>query len=323
MSGSAWSEEEVRGAVGAYFALLAKQQAGERPNKAEVYRALAERFSRSPKSFERKFQNISAVLFEQRLPYCDGLKPFHNHQRLLKLMVLDHLDRSPLPPVEPHEVLFSKLKGLGDVEVPGKGAGRYGLALEKALGIEPNSSKDADFMGIELKTKHGSTLQTLFSRAPSTFLSGGDRRSFFEEHASYDDKRCRPSLYTSFSSRPDTLGFSLGVDGHFVRAYRNGHAVLEYAAEQLEDALLSKHSQTAFVAVSSRKNDGPERMRIESVRYCKWPSILRFLTLVEEGAIFLDLTMSADGERVRDHGFLWRIRSDDIERLYLRTVSVA
>lgn len=58
------------------------------------------------------------------MPYCDGLKPFHNYQRLLKLMVLDHLDRTPVPPVETHEILFSKLRGLGQVEVVGGGSGQ-------------------------------------------------------------------------------------------------------------------------------------------------------------------------------------------------------
>ena len=104
---AAWTEAEVKGAVQAYFDLLALESKQGSSNKSEVYRKLARRFPvRSPKAFERKFQNISAILYEQNLPYCSGLKPFGNYQRLLKLMVLDHLDKTPVPSVEPHEIIF-------------------------------------------------------------------------------------------------------------------------------------------------------------------------------------------------------------------------
>ena len=317
-----WTEKEVRAAVDAYFRLLAIQQDGGTTNKAEIYRELGRKYSRSPKSFERKFQNISAILFEQHLPYCDGLKPFHNYQRLLKLVVLDHLDRCPIPAVESHEILFSKLGGLGHIKVVGNGSGRYGLALEHALGIKANSSKIADFMGIELKTKHGKTLQTLFSRVPTRYLQGGDRAVFFDKHSSYDAKRSRRALYTSFSNKPDTLGFALNVKGLRVEVTRSGASVLEYDAERIEEVLLSKHSQTAFISVLPTKKDGKETITIDSVRYCKWPSILRFLSLVDAGEIFLDFTLSEKGGKLKDHGFLWRIRSESIDRLYLHSEAV-
>lgn len=317
-----WSEDEVAAAVRAYFDLLADEQHRRTVNKAAVYRELASKFPRSAKSFELKFQNISAVLFEQRLPFCSGLKPRHNYQTLLKLMVLDHLDRTPLPAVEPHEILFSKLRALGTIKVSGKGSGRFGRALEDALGIDANSSKDADFMGIELKTKQGKSLQTLFSRVPSRYVQHDGRPAFFDAHCSYDEKRNRRALYTSFSSKPDTLGFSLQVNGHCIEAIRRGEVVLEYDAEHIEAALLSKHSQTAYISLRSKPREGGEECSIESVTYCKWPSILRFLVLVSSGEIFLDLTLSESGRRIKDHGFLWRIRPESIAQLYLSTKSV-
>lgn len=131
--------------MSAYLALLKAEQAGEATNKKEIYRDLSNRFpNRVPKAFELKFQNISAILYEQRLSYCSGLKPRFNYQRLLKLVVLDALDRSPIPAVEPHEILFAKLREIcerGPIPVTKDGAGRYGLAIEHALGIQQNSDK--------------------------------------------------------------------------------------------------------------------------------------------------------------------------------------
>jgi len=40
-------------------------------------------------------------------------------------------------------------------------------------------------------------------------------------------------------------------------------------------------------------------------------------TLVQVGRIYLDFTLSKIGDKVKDHGFLWRIPSSAITDLYL------
>lgn len=317
-----WSEEEARAAVSAYFKLLHAEQNRTHVNKAKLYRELSERFpNRPPKAFERKFQNISAVLYEQRLPYCSGLKPSHNYQRLLRLLVLDQLDRSPLPAVEPHEILFTKLRELsarGPISVRKNGAGRFGLAIEEALGIKQNSDKSADFMGIELKTKSDGSLQTLFSRTPSRYVEDPDKQAMFRRHCYYDGTRHRRALYTSFSKEPDSLGFRLAASDRAIRVLRGRKTVLEYDTEALEEALLSKHTQTAFLLLARARVNGAEACTLEGVRYCKWPSIIRFVRLISSGDVFLDFTMSEVARGViKDHGFLWRIRGEAVDQLYL------
>ena len=295
-------------------------------NRAELYRRLAGEYPRSAKAFARKFQNVSAVLYEHRLPFCVGIKPSGNYQNLLKLLVLDHLNRSPRPAVEPHEILLQRLRVLhyaGPIPVNAKGAGRYGLAVEEALGIPPNSSKAPDFMGIELKTKRDRSLQTLFSRTPTRYVKDGGKAAFFEEHHYFDVKRNRKALYTSFTRSPDSLGFSLRSERSQVKVRRAGVTLLSYDAEVLEAALLSKHMQTAFIAISASKKRGRESCTIDRAVYCKWPSIIRFMRLISDGKVFLDLTMSetADG-RIKDHGFLWRVKGDALDELYLSTESL-
>lgn len=317
-----WTENEARAAVSEYFTLLNAEQSGRKVNKAALYRSLSKRFPRrQPKAFELKFQNISAILYQQRLPYCSGLKPRFNYQRLLRLVVLDHLDRSPLPAVEPHEILFGKLRELrkqGPIRVRKSGAGRFGLAIEEALGIPQNSDKAADFMGIELKSKSDGSLQTLFSRTPSRFVEDEDKAAMFRRHSYIDSARARRALYTSFSSKPDSLGFRLTASAQVIRILRDDRVVLEYDAELIEQALLSKHSQTAFITLTRCLSDGAQSCTLEAVTYCKWPSIIRFIRLVESGDIYLDFTMSEDANGlVNDHGFLWRVRNSSLPKLYL------
>ena len=316
-----WSEQQIKATVRAYFELL-KQQLREIPVvKKAIYDNLSKKFKeRSNKAFEAKFQNISAILYEQNLPYCDGLKPRFNYQNLLKLVVLDHLKRNPTPLQEPHEILFRKLTELktkGYLAVVGKGSGRYGLTIEHHLGIPPNSDKQADFMGIELKTKHSKTLQTLFSRVPNKYIACKNKSELVSNYGYEDKPRHRKALYTSFNASGDSLGFTLSVIGNKIVVKNKGNRILEYDPESIEMALLLKHSQTAFINLSVRKHQGKDECCPESALYCKWPSIIRFLKLISSGDIYLDFTLSQANGRTRDHGFLWRIRTDALPMLYL------
>ena len=225
--------------------------------------------------------------------------------------------------LEPYQILCQELQRVretGPVEVTGRGSGRFGIAIEGALGISQNSSKAPDFMGIELKTKSRGTLQTLFSRTPSRYLVDGGKAGFFERFSYEDIKRERRALYTSFSSRPDSLGFFLrAVDGK-VEVCHGVEALAEYDLARLEEALLSKLNQTVFLRLETSKVEGIEYCEVVEAIYCKQPSILRFIKLVASGMVFLDFTLSMKrGSTLKDHGFLWRVKGDALEQVYLFT----
>jgi MvaI/BcnI restriction endonuclease family protein len=255
------------------------------------------------------------------LPYCSGLKPRFNYQKLLRLIVLEFIDRMAMPVLAPQEILaqrLGELRARGLLRAKSGGSGRFGLAIEAYLGIPQNSNKNADFMGIELKTKHtGTGLQTLFSRTPTRYTGAINKSDLFRRYSYRDDKRDRRALYTSFSSSPDTLGFYPVPNNDTITITNDGESLAEYDAEAIESALLLKHSQTAFVAVKKETVDGEERFRVVSARYCKWPSIICFVRLIKAGKVNLDFTMSEKCGKIRDHGFPWRIRSEALPELFL------
>lgn len=323
MKAHSWNENEIKDAIAEYFKMLEAQQNRLSVNKLEVYRNLSKAHpSRSPRAFERKFTNISAILYEEKLPFVDGLLPSNNYQRLLRLLVLDHLDRNRTPSYIPKEILKEKVLSLyrkGTLKVQGGGSGRYGLAVEKYLGVPQNSSKSADFMGIELKTSTGKTLQTLFSRIPTEFLDCENKRDLVLKHGYYDIKRERQALYTSFSSKGDSLGFSLKTDRDDVFVIKNNKKILSYEAETLEEALLSKHSETAFIKIDTFKQEDEECFKLEKMVYGRWPSIIKFMRLIDQGRVYLDFTLSIKNDKVRDHGFCWRIDPEAFDDLFLET----
>jgi len=64
-----WNENEIKTTVKEYFRLLKLEQSGKSFVKKVIYQKLHEANPRrSLKSYEFKFQNISAVLYEQKLP---------------------------------------------------------------------------------------------------------------------------------------------------------------------------------------------------------------------------------------------------------------
>ncbi len=319
-----WEEVEIKAAVVAYFELLDAQKNFVPINKSEIYRKLSSTHpTRSAKAFELKFQNISAVLYEEKLPYADGLRPMGNYQSALKVIVLDYLKRVGRKEQPTIDILVDKLKRLhcrNFLPVHGKGTGRYGLSLEHYLSIPQNSSKAADFMGIELKTKHGKSLQTLFSRVPTRYLACKDKNQLVEKFGYFDEKRNRQALYTSFNNIADSLDFYLTPKKDRIVVNKKKIKILEYDGRVLEDALLSKHNETAYVSVATQRlKNGNAGCRFDQLLYCKTPSLLRFMHMAKDGNVYLDFTLSEKAGRVKDHGFLWRVPQDAIGELYLKT----
>ncbi len=319
-----WSESEIQAAVVEYFILLDTQQKLLPVNKSLLYRKLSEKHpTRSAKAFELKFQNISAVLYDEKLPYADGLRPLGNYQAALKTFVLEYLQNINQAVKKPIEILTDKLRRLRNrdyLRVHGTGSGRYGLTLERYLSIPQNSSKEADFMGIELKTKHTTSLQTLFSRVPSRYLACSDKNQLVQKFGYDDEKRNRKALYTSFNNVRDSLGFHLVVNPDRIVINNKQTEVLEYDHSILENALLTKHNETAYISVSSKRlKNGHTGCRFDELLYCKTPSLLRFLHMANDGNVYLNFTLSEKSGRVKDHGFLWRVPQDKIGDLYQKT----
>ncbi len=92
---SAWSAEEIRPTIEAYFDMVAKELVDEKVVKTQVYRSLEDDGRRTAKSYEFKMQNISAVLALNDFPFLRGLVPAKNFQRSLEPQVLAYLDQYP------------------------------------------------------------------------------------------------------------------------------------------------------------------------------------------------------------------------------------
>lgn len=115
-----WSDEELAAAVRAYISMLRNELAGVPYNKAQVNRELREGalVSRTKASIEFRMQNISATLYDMRIPRIAGYLPAKNVGTSVKeriRLVLEALDigdlRHYVPTADPVE-LATRVKAL-------------------------------------------------------------------------------------------------------------------------------------------------------------------------------------------------------------------
>ncbi len=90
-----WTDEQNDAIVADYFAMLAKDVAGQDYNKAEHNRLLQPTVNRPRGSIEYKHQNISAVLKGLGEDWIPGYKPAFNFQMSLVNAVAKWLDHHP------------------------------------------------------------------------------------------------------------------------------------------------------------------------------------------------------------------------------------
>jgi len=137
MSEADWTDLENDALVADYFAMLQKELAGERYNKAAHNRALQAIIGRSKGSIEFKHQNVSAVLQGLGEVWIQGYKPKCNFQDALVDAVVrwsrshqDWMDRKP-----PKRTGLNEVQGLWLEPAPALKNEPPPKDLEKLLGI--------------------------------------------------------------------------------------------------------------------------------------------------------------------------------------------
>lgn len=99
-----WSDAELGATIKAYLGMLHKELNGIRYNKAAVNRELrtGELANRTEGSVEFRMQNISAALYELRMPFIAGYKPARNIGADVKQKMIALLSAYGIESLEPY-----------------------------------------------------------------------------------------------------------------------------------------------------------------------------------------------------------------------------
>ena len=226
--------------------------------------------------------------------------------------------------------LLSKLKGISAMDyVPSMRDGDTGIGytLETLLGIDANSSKKPDYKGIELKSsrkspssKKAKTRTTLLSQVPNWKISAMSPTDILNAYGY--DKDGRLQLYCSLSAlKQNSLELGLLVDDSidqlFVAGSKNKtlDKLMAWEGKKLRSRILEKHNETFWIKADSKEIDGKEHFHYYEVVHTRKPLASNLFYLLNEGTIEVDLTISEKPKGVRDHGYLFKIWANDLDKL--------
>lgn len=227
------------------------------------------------------------------------------------------------------EELLSKLRAIAQkgAIIPTRkfvGDTAIGMAIEEALGIEPNSSKKPDYLGIELKTmrKFSKTRSTIFAQVAEWdlsvikssaemldkygYLRGGDYRLYCTVRAEIENSQ---GLFFDVDLENDFLSENHKVDG----------SVLLWTGELLRKRLLEKHKETFWIEADAFFNDdGVECFILKRIVHTKNPLLSQLLPLLQNGIVTMDHLIKRSGKtnRVSEKGPLFKISPVNLNLLF-------
>lgn len=203
-----------------------------------------------------------------------------------------------------------------------------GHALETALGIEQNSSKQPDYKGIELKSyrakKRASqeSKKNLFAQVPNWDISKFKSSREILDNFGYprdDDFK----LYCTVSTQVvNSQGLMLRLDSNTEQLAENssdkeiGDFVV-WLMSDLKNRLLEKHNETFWIGAETSKIRGIEYFQYKKILHTRKPIPSAFELLVEQGQITVDHLIKRNSSgRVSEKGPLFKINGSALGMLF-------
>ena len=225
---------------------------------------------------------------------------------------------------------FDALSAKGFVPTLRRGSTGIGYTLETMLDIEENNSPGGDFMGMELKAwrDDGSDSEryekmNLFLKEPK-WIDGLKSKDRVHKYG-YVDPNGRAALYSTVTIETNShqLGFEIEKEASKLWMTFEGQRVARWSFDVLEKRLTEKHTETVFVSASVRGEGKQEAFHYQQVLWCREPSVDRFLELLAEGDVLLELRMHLkETGSVRNHGSCFRVRKDRLKDLFRHSTIV-
>lgn len=221
------------------------------------------------------------------------------------------------------------IKGVGFVKTHRAGDTGIGKTLEDLLGIAENNIAGPNFRGYELKSsrKDSDTMLTLFTKAPMPGKANAKLLEVFgyrQRKTSKDYKQLSLNIVeingskipieekelhvTVDSIKSNSVGLKLEIKRDRLYIGNNKGVEAYYNKDTLRKAFEKKYHDLIYVLAEHKKEEGQEYFWFNEVYRLKGFSFKRFLLLVREGRLKVDIRIGhyPDG-RIHDHGTGFRI----------------
>lgn len=203
-----WSDQELSASVEAYKQMMQHEAESKPYSKRQVYQDLSKRFGRSAGAFERRMQNISAVLDEMGRRWLPGLKPAMHVGENVKhqlMALLEQPTKSKSSSQKDDAAYKQKLPAIRDwlIEVArNHGKVTYGQIME-AFSIDRFSLRHAmDYLGHQADNRDEPIITALIVGKTTQRCSSG----IVTEFDIHDDEAERLRLYEFWKSKDNDSG---------------------------------------------------------------------------------------------------------------------
>lgn len=182
-----------------------------------------------------------------------------------------------------------------------------GRQVEALLGIQMNASRELDYKGIELKSfrsQRPSIRKNLFCKVPDWDISFLKSGAEIVEKYGYMSGGVKSYRNTLQCAAPNTQNLRLNMnypnnlleieeDRRIdVDIFKKVADVAVWRLQTLHQCLLTKHHETFWIEVDSRKGDsGQEQFRFNKIEHTRNPNVSQFDILLEQSMITVDLLL--------------------------------
>lgn len=182
-----------------------------------------------------------------------------------------------------------------------------GRQVEALFGIQMNASREPDYKGIELKSfrsQRPSIRKNLFCKVPDwdiSFLKSGTE---IVEKYGYMSGGVKSYRNTLQCAAPNTQNLRLNMnypnnlleieEDRRIDAdiFKKVADVAVWRLQTLHQCLQTKHHETFWIEVDSRKGDsGQEQFRFNKIEHTRNPNVFQFDILLEQSMITVDLLL--------------------------------
>ena len=224
--------------------------------------------------------------------------------------------------------LLGKLKTLAQRLIPAtvNADTAIGRAVETALGIDINSSKQPDYKGIEIKTGRmdSKNRSTLFAQVADWSISNCKSSAEILNKYGYPRENDFKLYCTVSAQKPNSQGLQFLYDDkkdQLIEKHKNGEIVAIWPGQVLRDRLIEKHAETFWITARSTTINGVEHFQLDRVIHTKKPIQAQLMPLIESGIITMDhlikrKTTNTGKQKTSEKGPLFKIDAKNLELLF-------
>ncbi len=217
----------------------------------------------------------------------------------------------------PKKTLFADIRELCDSgwhELPDTGTGAPGDYLENILGLKTTNHDGPDAGLWELKFSRGTALLTLFHKTPRPKGS----MKFIVNNFGWLGKNGHQSFRHTISGSSDR-GFDIAYDaGSIWMRHTDTMTILPHWTEDdLLSAAGGKLRRLIFVQGTVKRAGGKRRVLYEKATAYQQFKLSKFMDAITTGLVLVDFdAYIKPSGAVRDHGTKFRVKHQDLHRLY-------